>query len=79
MYKKYRYVQNKAIKKYGTKFTPHKFYSNIAQNKTYIDILNNVLKKYQLYIDYYPRILDKKKKWIIDTIYLPIYITEPSR
>nr|QBK88959.1 MAG: uncharacterized protein LCMiAC02_00520 [Mimivirus LCMiAC02] len=79
MYRTHKHVQKKAIKKYGTKFTPHEFYSNIAQNKTYIDILNNVLKKYQLFIDFYPRTLDKKNKWIIDTIYLPIYITEPSK
>ena len=32
-----------------------------------------------MYIDYYPRLKDKKNKWVIDTIYLPIYVIEPRQ
>ena len=51
----------------------------IDQNKTTINKLNSILTKYQMYIDYYPRIKDKKNKWVIDTIYLPIYVVEPKK
>ena len=74
-----RKIQYEAIKKYGTKFTSKDFYSKVAQDKTYINKFNTVLKKYQMYIDYYPRLKDKKNKWIIDTIYLPIYVVEPHK
>lgn len=70
-------VQHKAIDKYGTDFTKEVFYEEIAQNKTYIRTINNVLHKYKITIDYYPRVQDKKGKWIVDNVYLPIYVVEP--
>jgi len=73
----YTKLQKSAIKKYGTDFSSYYFYSKIAQDKKYINILNKTLKKYGLYIDFYHRIKDMKKRWIIDTVYLPIYSTEP--
>jgi hypothetical protein len=74
-----RRIQTKAIKKYGIKFTSEIFYSKIAQDKTSINEFNDILKKYHMYIDYYHRIKDKIGRWIIDTIYLPIYVVEPRR
>jgi hypothetical protein len=64
--------QTEAIQLYGVKFTTNIFYSKIAQDKTVINKLNNLLKTFGLYIDYYPRIKNKKDDWILDTIYLPI-------
>ncbi|AYV80826.1 MAG: hypothetical protein Harvfovirus7_23 [Harvfovirus sp.] len=69
-------AQTKAIDKYGTDFSTYEFYSKITQDREYIDMLNAVLNKYKLQIDYYSREKDEKGKWIIDTVYLPIYVME---
>jgi len=74
-----RKIQQDAIKKYGEKFTSYDFYSKVAQDKTYINKFNSTLRKYKMFIDYYPRLKDKKNKWVIDTIYLPIYVIEPRQ
>lgn len=66
-------LQEDSIDKYGTDFTTHFFYSKVAQDTTFIDSLNKTLKEYKIFIDYYPR-TNIKGKWIIDTIYLPIYV-----
>jgi hypothetical protein len=66
-------VNQEAIKKYGKKFSSYKFYSKIAQDKKFINTINEKLKKYFLYIDFFPRIIDFKGKWIVDTIYIPLY------
>ena len=55
------------------------FYLKISTNYNYINKINKVLIKYDIFIDYYARIyFDKTKyttnKWIFDDIYLP-YIT----
>ena len=71
-------MQKNAIKKYGIKFDARLFYNKIAQDMLYINKLNDVMKKFHMYIDYYPRIKDKKNRWIIDTIYIPIYVVEPK-
>lgn len=68
--------QKEAIKKYGTNFSKNTFYSVISQNRTYIDSINKILHKYKLHIDYYSRIKDDQNHWIIDTLYLPVYVTE---
>lgn len=71
-------VQDDAIKKYKTKFSNDTFHSVIAQDTTYIDRLNKVLNKYELHIELFPRVKsDDGKRWIIDTMYLPIYVVEP--
>lgn len=72
----FREVQDEAIKKYGMKFNTYQFYSKIAPNRTYIEKVNTVLNKYEMHIDYFPRIKDTTGKWIIDTIHLPIYVIE---
>jgi len=78
MYDIYFKVQNEAIKKYGNKFSNQYFYNTIAQNKTYINKINNVLNKFGVQIDYYPRVNIEGQKWIIDNIYIPIYVVEPK-
>jgi len=72
-------TQLDAIYMYKDDFSIEKFYSVIAQDKKYIGRINNVLKKYKMYIDYYPRIQVDKNIWLIDTIYLPVSVVEPNR
>lgn len=74
--KMYEDVQEQAIDKYGTDFTTYVFYSKIANDMTFIDKINILLHEYNLHIDFFPRIKEKNR-WIIDTLYLPVYVTEP--
>lgn len=60
--------QIKAIKKYSP-FTTEKFYSVIAQDISYINSVSALLQKFNLWIDYYPRIKDNKGRWFVDTVY----------
>lgn len=78
MQKTMRKVQDDALKKYGTQFTTYEFYSKISQDRHYIDMINKQLNKYELHIDFYSRLKDDKGKWVIDTIYLPVYVIEPQ-
>lgn len=71
-------LQIDAIDEYGTEFSTSDFYSEIAQDKTYINKLNEKLNKYKLHIDYFPRVQDVSKRWIIDTVYLPVHVVEPA-
>ena len=75
--KTYKTVQKEALKQYGQNFSQNTFYADIAQNKKFIDKINEILNRYHIQIDYYPRIKDKLNRWVIDTIYLPVYVTEP--
>jgi hypothetical protein len=68
-----RDAQEKALAKYGSTFNTYKFYSQIAQDISFIELINQKLNKYHLAIDFYPRIKDFRGSWIIDTIYIPIY------
>ena len=65
----FRAVQRDSIKQYGTEFDNNTFYSEIAQNTSYVDRFNRVLNQYQINIDYYPRKKDGKY-WYIDTVFL---------
>ncbi len=48
------------------------FYSSISKDFTFINKINNLLKTYDLFIDYYPRIkLSNTNYWLIPDIYLP--------
>lgn len=69
----YSEIQNEAIDKYGTRFSSYEFYSKISQDINFIEKLNNILQKFELHIDFFPRRRDNKGKWIIDSIYLPLY------
>ena len=68
----YPFIQEETLNKYGIEFTTYYFYSHIAQDKTVINKINEILKEYGLYIDYYPRTKDSNGTWIMDTVYLPI-------
>lgn len=70
--------QIKAIKKYGKEFTTQYFYSKIAQNISYMKNINKKIKKYGIFIEYVPRIRDKKGRWILEEILLPVYVIEPK-
>jgi hypothetical protein len=65
-------VQKEAIKKYGYFFKNNKFFVEIANDVKYISKINQLLKKFNIVIDYYPRKKDANNFWIIDTIFLPI-------
>lgn len=73
--KEKRKTQDNALDKYSSHTIKNKFYSVIAQDKTHINHLNKVANKFGIHIDYYPRI-NVNGKWIIDTIYLPVYVVE---
>ena len=66
-------AQRDAIKKYGENFTTYQFYSQIAQDKSFIGMINKKLNQYQLHVDFYPRAKDFKGNWIVVTIYMPIF------
>ena len=68
-----RNIQEFGIKKYGKKFTNNQFYGEIAQDIKIIKKMNEIANKFDIEIDFVPRIFDNKENWIIDTIYLPIY------
>lgn len=70
-----RITQEEAIDKYGIDFTTYEFYSKIAQDTQFIKNINNVLNKYLISIDFYPRLKDHKGNWIIDSIHLPVFVT----
>jgi len=64
-------IQEKAIKKYSDKISIDKFYTKIAQDKTYIDMYNQLIKNMNLKIFYKPRSL-YNKKWILNELYLKV-------
>jgi hypothetical protein len=76
LFRDYNYIferiQDQVIEKYGTNFTTEKFYKKIAQERTYFEKFNEILNKYQIQIDFYPRI-KYKSQWILDKVYLPMY------
>jgi len=56
--------------KYETNFNLNTFYNNIAEDYDFINNLNNCLKKYNIYIKYYPIQKDINDEWVYGTIYL---------
>ena len=71
-YLEYSSLNYNSLKTNGEIKIPEKyFYKNIANNFTYIQKINNILKNYDLYIDYYPRLLETNNKWIFPNIYVP--------
>lgn len=65
-------IQDNVINKYGTKFSTEKFHSKIAKDQQYFIKFNEILNKYSIQIDFYPRI-KHKSQWILNKVYLPIY------
>jgi hypothetical protein len=76
LFRDYNYIfekiQDDVIRKYGTKFTTEKFHNKIAKEQEYFTKFNEILNKYLIQIDFYPRI-KHKSQWILDKVYLPIY------
>jgi len=66
-------AQKKAIEKYGYRFSTYKFYSQIAQDITFIEMLNDKLHKYDLHVDFYPRNKNHKGMWVVGTVYVPVF------
>lgn len=75
LYKKFSKIsgkcQDEAIKKY-TPFSTEKFYSIIAQDLTFINKINNLLRVFNLWIDFYPRTKYPDGNWYIKTVKLPL-------
>ena len=77
-YNEYHKINYKELKVNGEiKLPDNIFYEEISNNYIYINKINKVLEKYDLFIDYYARVLFDKpkiytKKWIFDDIYLPM-------
>ena len=73
-------IQNKAIKKFKltNKIKKNIFYEKIIKDDFMKD-LNNFLKKYNIYIDFYPRIYNKKlDKYIVSKLDLKIISFETT-
>ncbi len=77
-YRRFNKIQKEAIAKYGTRFSTNKFYSKIAQNTSYIALMNKTLNKFNIHIDFYPRKKDKTGEWIIDTVFLVFRHNKPN-
>ena len=77
-YSKYSKINYKELKINGEIKLPDSFfYKEVSINYEYINKINKVLEKYDLFIDYYARVLFNKpkiyiKKWIFDDIYMPL-------
>ena len=69
-------IQDTAIRKYGTDFTNEFFYSVIAQNTSYIKQINNLLKKDNLELKFFPRIKNKKGRWVLPEITVKVNVVE---
>lgn len=76
-YLKYSHINYKKLKVNGEIKLPDEiFYEQISKNYEYINKINNVLVRYDLFIDYYARIHfyisnTNTDKWIFDNIYVP--------
>jgi hypothetical protein len=70
-------LQDEAIKKYGEEFTTEYFYSKIAQDKTFINKFNQILKKYNIKIYFFPR-MKIKNIWTFGDLYLKVSPIEPQ-
>jgi hypothetical protein len=77
-YLQYSKINYKELKVNGEIKLPDSFfYEEVSINYEYINKINKVLEKYDLFIDYYARVLFDKpknytKKWIFDDIYIPL-------
>lgn len=65
-------VQQYALEKYGTDFTNDTFYSVIAQDNKPVQMINKMLNKFNVHVDFFSR---KKKhgEWVIPGVYLPVF------
>ncbi len=73
-YQEYEHLDYKKLLVDGwVKIPDEIFFNNISTNFEYINNINKTLVKYDLYIDYFPRIkLPNTNYWVLPDIYLPI-------
>lgn len=75
----YSDINMDAIEKYTSidnpKISKSTFYNSIMLDTSYLDTFNKYLNKFDIHIDYFHRI-KLNNKWVLDTIYLPIYSVE---
>ena len=64
-------IQERAIKKFGYEISEDKFFKKVANDKTYIEMYNIIIKDLNLKIFYKSRVL-KNKKWILEDLYLKV-------
>lgn len=69
-------IQEEAIAKYGHKFTEDTYHDVISKDTTSINKLNEVLNKFDLQIDFFPRKKDSHGNWRISDTYLPVFPVE---
>lgn len=67
-------LQDHAIKKYGKKINNNMFYQKIINDTFYIDKVNELLIKVNIFIQYFPRIKNKKGKWVLPEIELNVNV-----
>ena len=67
------YNHKLSLEKYSHDFSHSKYHSVIAQDFTFVNNLNMVLKDFQLAIDFFPRKKNSQGSWVITDIYLPIF------
>jgi hypothetical protein len=65
-------IQQKYIQKWGNDFTIDKFYNKIIHDISFIEPLNLFLKKFNIKIDYYPRVKNKKDEWVLNDILIRV-------
>lgn len=66
-------VFSESYDKYMDNFNDKYFYSVIAQDFSFINKLNKLLKNYNIYVKYFPRQQNKLGKWVYGSIYLDFY------
>lgn len=70
-------IQEKALGKYGNKFTEEYFYKTISMDETFLKMFTKMINKYldnQIKIIIRHRTKDKlTNKWLVKHLYLPIY------
>ena len=76
-------IQEKAIKEYGVDINPDLYYNTIIQNKKYIKMYNQIIKKMfsnKIKIKYIARKYDNKiNKWYLPSFYISLNIIEPLK
>lgn len=70
--RKFLTILNEAYNEYKNIKTEEDFYKIVAQDFKYIKKINELLKKYNLQVSYYPKENYENNKWIYGKIYLPI-------
>lgn len=61
-------IETKIQRKY-IRHTKTSFYE-IAKNKAFLKPLNDFLEKYNIHIDFYPRVKNTNGEWVLDRVYL---------